>query len=73
MRCDFGLVAFPVKQRQIEVLPFRNDHLVLIAHPQHPSRSASEIEVKDLAGQKLSVSPGHPDAQGGRCDFRRTS
>ncbi len=32
---DFGLVAFPVKQRQIEVLPFRNDHLVLITHPQH--------------------------------------
>lgn len=50
---DFGLVAFPVKQRQIEVLPFRNDHLVLIAHPQHPITKRNEIEIKDLTGQKF--------------------
>jgi hypothetical protein len=50
---EFGLVAFPVKQRQIEVLPFRNDHLVLIAHPQHPIAKRPEIEVKDLIGQKF--------------------
>lgn len=50
---DFGLVAFPVKQRQIEVLPFRNDHLVLIAHPQHPITKRGEIEIKDLTGQKF--------------------
>lgn len=50
---DFGLVAFPVKQRQIEVLPFRNDHLVVIAHPQHPIAKRSEIEIKDLTGQKF--------------------
>jgi DNA-binding transcriptional LysR family regulator len=50
---DFGLVAFPVKQRQIEVLPFRNDHLVLITHPQHSLAKRAEIEVKDLTGQKF--------------------
>jgi LysR family transcriptional regulator, transcriptional activator of the cysJI operon len=50
---DFGLVAFPVKQRQIEVLPFRNDHLVLITHPQHALSKRNDIEVKDLAGQKF--------------------
>lgn len=50
---DFGLVAFPVKQRQIEVLPFRNDHLVLITHPQHALAKRAEIEVKDLTGQKF--------------------
>jgi LysR family transcriptional regulator, transcriptional activator of the cysJI operon len=50
---DFGLVAFPVKQRQIEVLPFRNDHLVLITHPQHALSKRAEIEVKDLSGQKF--------------------
>lgn len=50
---DFGLVAFPVKQRQIEVLPFRNDHLVLIAHPQHPIAKRAEIEIKDLTAQKF--------------------
>jgi DNA-binding transcriptional LysR family regulator len=48
---DFGLVAFPVKMRQIESLPFRNDHLVLIAHPRHPlaTRAEAEVDVKDLA------------------------
>ena len=50
---DFGLVAFPVKQRQIEVLPFRNDNLVLITHPNHPLAKHPDLEVKDLAGQKF--------------------
>jgi DNA-binding transcriptional LysR family regulator len=51
---DFGLVAFPVKQRQIEILPFRNDRLVLITPPTHPlARRGGEVEVKDLLGQKL--------------------
>lgn len=50
---DFGLVAFPVRQRQIEVLPFRNDHLVLITHPQHPLAKRDEVEVKDLSSQKF--------------------
>src|ERR1700733_3915214 len=50
---DFGLVAFPVKMRQIEVVPFRNDHLVLITPPQHPLAKRTEIEVKELMGQKF--------------------
>jgi DNA-binding transcriptional LysR family regulator len=50
---DFGLVAFPVKHRQIEMLPFRNDHLVLITHPQHALARRTDIEVKDLAGHKF--------------------
>ena len=50
---DFGLIAFPVKQRQIEVLPFRNDHLVLITHPQHALAKRTEVEMKDLVGQKF--------------------
>jgi LysR family transcriptional regulator, transcriptional activator of the cysJI operon len=50
---DFGLVAFPVKQRQIEMLPFRNDHLVLIAHPGHPLSKCGEIEMKQLNAQRF--------------------
>lgn len=50
---DFGLVAFPVKQRQIEALPFRDDHLVLIAHPDHALAKGGEIDLKQLAGQKF--------------------
>ena len=50
---DFGLVAFPVKTRQIESVPFHNDHLVLITNPHHPLAKKSEIDVSDLAGQKF--------------------
>ncbi|MFI5357428.1 MAG: LysR family transcriptional regulator [Opitutales bacterium] len=50
---DFGLVAFPVKARQIEILPFRDDHLVLITHPNHPLARKNDLELKDLAGQKF--------------------
>jgi LysR family transcriptional regulator, transcriptional activator of the cysJI operon len=50
---DFGLVAFPVKMRQIEALPFRDDHLVLITHPQHALAKRGEVVVADLANQKF--------------------
>jgi len=51
---DFGLVAFPVRQRQIEVVPFRNDHLVLITHPQHAlAQRGTEVEFTELAGLKF--------------------
>jgi LysR family transcriptional regulator, transcriptional activator of the cysJI operon len=50
---DFGLVAFPQKQRQIEIHPFRNDRLVLITHPSHALAKKGEVSVAELAGQKF--------------------
>ena len=50
---DFGLVAFPVKARQIEMLPFRDDRLVLITHPSHELARTGEVDLKALAGQKF--------------------
>jgi DNA-binding transcriptional LysR family regulator len=50
---DFGLVAFPVKARQIETIPFHNDRLVLIAHPSHPLVKNGEVDIKQLTGQKF--------------------
>jgi DNA-binding transcriptional LysR family regulator len=50
---DFGLVAFPQKQRQIEMIPFRNDRLVLITHPNHPLAKAGDADLKTLAGHKF--------------------
>lgn len=50
---DFGLVAFPNKTRQIEIIPFRDDQMVLICHPQHPLANAGDIEVRSLAGYKF--------------------
>jgi LysR family transcriptional regulator, transcriptional activator of the cysJI operon len=50
---DFGLVAFPIKQRQIECVPFRNDRLVLITHPSHSLAGRTEVELREIAGQKF--------------------
>ena len=50
---DFGLVAFPAKVRQIENIPFRNDYLIVICHPQHPLAKRGEVTVAELAGQKF--------------------
>jgi DNA-binding transcriptional LysR family regulator len=50
---DFGLVAFPQKQRQIQMLPFRNDRLVLITHPNHPLAKVPMVDLKTLAGHKF--------------------
>jgi DNA-binding transcriptional LysR family regulator len=50
---DFGLVAFPVKVRQVEAVPFHNDRLVLITHPEHPLAKQAEVSISDLAGQKF--------------------
>ena len=33
---DLGLVAYPVKDSKLEIVPLRKDMLVLICHPQHP-------------------------------------
>ena len=49
----FGLVAFPQKQRQIEMIPFRNDRLVLITHPNHPLAKGTEVDLKTLSGHKF--------------------
>ncbi len=51
---DFGLVAFPLKHRQIEAVPFRDDHLVLITHPDHPlAKRGTAVELSELAGLKF--------------------
>src|SRR5690606_39105811 len=33
---DLGLVAYPVKDPKLEIVPLRKDQLVLICHPKHP-------------------------------------
>jgi LysR family transcriptional regulator, transcriptional activator of the cysJI operon len=50
---DFGLVAFPVKMRQVEMIPFRSDVLVLITHPSHPLAKTDEVQLGALAGHKF--------------------
>ncbi len=50
---DLGLVAFPEPQGRLEVVPFRNDRLVLACHPQDSLARLKSIRLKALAGQKM--------------------
>jgi LysR family transcriptional regulator, transcriptional activator of the cysJI operon len=50
---DLGLVAYPMKDPKLEVVPLRKDKLVLICHPKHPLAKAQNVSLKELAGQKF--------------------
>jgi len=50
---DLGLVAFPVKMRQLEVIPFLEDNLVLICNPNHALVNRKAIELSALKNEKI--------------------
>lgn len=58
---DLGLVAYPVKDSKLEIIPLRKEPLVLITHPQHPFAKQKSIKLKALNGQKvISFEPDIP-------------
>jgi DNA-binding transcriptional LysR family regulator len=50
---DLGLVAYPVRDRKLEIYPLRKDPLVLICHPLHPLAAQNQVRIKALSGQKF--------------------
>jgi DNA-binding transcriptional LysR family regulator len=50
---DLGLVAFPIKTRLIEVIPFQEDQLVVICAPGHPLAGRREVAVEELSAFKF--------------------
>ena len=50
---DLGLVAYPQKHKQLEVLPFHDDILVLVVSPEHPLAKKKMINLEDIAEQKF--------------------
>jgi DNA-binding transcriptional LysR family regulator len=58
---DLGLVAYPVKDAKLTIIPLHNEPLVLICHPQHPFARLKSIKLTALNGQKLiSFDPDTP-------------
>ena len=50
-----------MKMPQIEMIPFLNDHFVLITHPSHPLAHGGDVKLPTLAGQRLiGLDPGGP-------------
>ena len=50
---DLGLVAYPVKDSKLEIVPLRKEPLVLICHPQHPFAKQKTMKLKQLVSQKV--------------------
>ena len=50
---DIGLIAYPVRDSKLEIIPLRKDPLVLICHPQHPFAKLKGVKFKTIAGQKF--------------------
>jgi len=50
---DLGLVAYPQKHKQLEILPFHDDILVLVVSPEHPLANRKSVDIEEIAGQKF--------------------
>jgi DNA-binding transcriptional LysR family regulator len=48
---DLGILSFPQGRRELTVIPWRNEPMVLACHPQHPLAWRKKITVKQLAGE----------------------
>ena len=50
---DLGLIAYPQKHKQLEVLPFHDDELILACNPEHTFADAGEVDIQELNKQKI--------------------
>jgi len=50
---DLGILSFPQERRELVVIPWRNEPLVLACHPRHPLARKEKIAVKQLAGESF--------------------
>jgi DNA-binding transcriptional LysR family regulator len=50
---DLGLVAYPVRDSKLEIIPLRKDRLVLICHPNHPFAKNTSVRLGALSGHKF--------------------
>jgi DNA-binding transcriptional LysR family regulator len=50
---DLGLVAYPVRDAKLELVPLLKEELVVICHPHHPFAKLGSVKLKALAGQRF--------------------
>src|SRR5712691_3966996 len=50
---DLGLVAYPVRDPNLEIIPLRKETLVLICSPDHSFAKEKSIRFRQMAGQKF--------------------
>lgn len=52
-RSDIGIVAFPVQKPHIEIVPFRDDRMVIVCHPKHPLAKYKKVRLSKIKGMKF--------------------
>ena len=58
---DLGLVCYPAKKKGLQILPFLNDRLVLICHPDHPLARRASVRLADMEAERfISFEPDQP-------------
>src|SRR5262249_48836920 len=58
---DLGLVAYPAPDGRLEIVPLRQDRLVLVCAPQQPLAKRKVVKFSALNGQKfISFDPDTP-------------
>jgi len=58
---DVGLIAYPLKDPKLVIVPLNKEPLVLICSPNHPFAELKSIKLKQLNGQKfISFDPDTP-------------
>ncbi len=50
---DLGLVAYPVRDSKLEIVPLRKEPLVFVCSPHNPLAKAKSIKLKEISGQKF--------------------
>jgi LysR family transcriptional regulator, transcriptional activator of the cysJI operon len=50
---DLGMIAYPIRDSKLEIIPLRKEPLVIICNPQHPFGKNKTLKLKDLQGQKF--------------------
>ena len=50
---ELGLVTLPVRTAELEIQPIAEDHIVLVASPDHALAATAEVDVLQLDGQNI--------------------
>lgn len=61
---DLGLIAYPEDHKELEVIPFLRNKLVLVCHPEHELASSPKVMLSDLENQLfVAFHKGMPTAR----------
>ena len=52
-KADLGIVSFPQRRRELTVIPWREEPMVVACHPRHRLAGRKKIALTEIAGEKF--------------------